>query len=136
MGLFRRTKVDKNTDINAPRAPISMVDPSTLYHKTADLQNELTTLLRQYESLASGNNNLKLEQYQLLLNNFKGLATQFENVYEIMKFDTEKLEEIRKYHEKSQKKRQELVRQLTEEEKELENKLQGKNPDEHPKKQS
>lgn len=117
MGLFKRTKITKpqGEGENEQLPPVSMIDPSTLYHNTIDLQEELTIMLRQYESLTRSGNTLKLEQYKMMIKSFQSLAQEFEKIYELMRFDIDKLEEINKYHDRAQAKREQLLQQLNNE---------------------
>ena len=113
MGIFKNIGKKKETTQPGKVEPIEPIEPNILYNHTAYTANYIqNTLLKQYESMLNAGQGLTLQQYEALLPNFVALAQSFEKIYELMRFDMEKLQEIRKYNELSYQKRMELIKQL------------------------
>jgi hypothetical protein len=111
MGLFNR--LGKTTKAKeTPIETVTMVDPVELIRNTVALTQMMDETLKQYETMINNGHSLALSEYKGIIISFMKLAQNFEKIYELMNFDVSKLEELQKYHEKTQTKRQELMKQL------------------------
>ena len=102
----------KQPVIEQPQPVIKRVEPATLFQNMIMLAEQLNYNLEQFESLLDQEQTFTLEQYNQLYELLFTCVRPFETIYELLKFEKEKVEQLAIYERQTVIKRQELLKQL------------------------